>query len=363
MRTRSRSGAIAIPCAGRSLTRRRSTRPRSHHEVFQAWLTFALFDIARRGHLGIEPDAYRHDIGAVLAPMTEVAAANPNAWFPEVLSVDELITATPSNRMVGYPYTKRMISVMDVDMAAAVVVATEGAADALGVPRDRRVYLRGWGWATDPNYVAEHARLWESPAMRAAAGAAFDGAGVGVDDIGHLDLYSCFGSSLFLALDALGLDASDSRGVTVTGGLPFAGGPANNYLGHALASMVEVLRGDAGSYGMVSGVGMHMTKHTYALYSTTPGSVAPPDDAAVQKEVEAVAPPGGHHRPRPRDRPRWPPTRWCTTVTAAGHGDWSSPISPMAPAVTPGSPTPSFWPTWRHRSGWAPPSSSTPTAR
>ncbi len=135
------------------------------HEVFQAWLTFAVRDVARRAHLGTAPDDYRRRIGDLFAPMTQVAAANPHAWVPAARTAGELITATPDNRMVGYPYTKRTISVMDVDMAAAVVIASHGAADRLGVPADRRVYLRGWGEAYDPVYVAEHADLWRSPAM------------------------------------------------------------------------------------------------------------------------------------------------------------------------------------------------------
>ena len=36
---------------------------------------------------------------------------------------------------------------------------------------------------------------------------------------------------------------------------------------------------------MVSGVGMHMTHHTYAVYSGTPGELSLPDEAAAQKEV------------------------------------------------------------------------------
>ena len=68
-------------------------------------------------------------------------------------------TPAPDNRMVGYPYTKYMVSVMDVDMAGALVVATHERADALGVPADRRVYLRGWCYARDPVLVAEHPDL------------------------------------------------------------------------------------------------------------------------------------------------------------------------------------------------------------
>ena len=115
------------------------------------------------------------------------------------------MTATPDNRMVAYPYTKLMTAIMDVDMAAALVLASAEKADALGVPEERRVYLRGWGYAEDPAHVAGHPELWRSPAMAAAAAAALAGAGIGIDDVAHLDLYSCFASSVCFALDALGI--------------------------------------------------------------------------------------------------------------------------------------------------------------
>jgi acetyl-CoA C-acetyltransferase len=189
--------------------------------------------------------------------------------------------------MVGYPYTKYMVSIMDVDMAAAVVLASNEAADALGVPADRRVYLRGWCYATDPTYVAEHAEMWRSPAMAAAAGEAMRVGGVGIDDVAHLDLYSCFGSSVNFARDALGLGKGDRRPLTVTGGLPYHGGAGSDYMTHSIATMADVLRDDPGSYGLVSGVGMHMTKHVYGLYSTEPGPVAPPEQERVQATVDA----------------------------------------------------------------------------
>lgn len=260
------------------------------HEVFQAWLTFAVRDVARRAARGEAPEAHRERLGRLLAPMTEVAAANPHAWFPARRTAAELVTPTPDNRMVGYPYTKSMVGVMDVDMAAAVVLASWGAADRLGVPVDRRVVLRGWCSAQDPVYVAEHRDLGSSAAMAAAIGGALDSAGVGVGDLAHLDLYSCFASSVDFARDALGLAAGDDRPVTVTGGLPYAGGPASNYLSHAVAAMVDVLRADPGAVGLTTGVGMHMTKHAAAVWSTTPGPVSPPDVAAVQAALDAVPP-------------------------------------------------------------------------
>lgn len=117
------------------------------HDVFQAWLTFAVRDIARRAHLGTSPETYRAELGTLMAPMTDTAAANPHAWFPTARTAAELVDPTPENRVVGYPYTKRSVAIMDVDMAASVIIASHGAADRLGVPQDQRVYLRGWSRA------------------------------------------------------------------------------------------------------------------------------------------------------------------------------------------------------------------------
>jgi acetyl-CoA C-acetyltransferase len=259
------------------------------HEVFQAWLTFAVFDNARRAARGAGLEAYRASIGEMLAPMTAVAATNPHSWFPVRRDAAEIVAARPDNRMVGYPYTKYMVAVMDVDMAAALIVATHDRADALGVPPERRVYLRGWCDAFDPVLVAEHPDLGRSPAMKAASTEAMRGAGVGIDDIAHLDLYSCFPSSLHFAVDALGIEPTDGRGLTVTGGLAYHGGPASGYLTHSIAAMVERLRTDAGSVGMVSGVGMHMTKHVFGVYSTRPGAVTPPAPVPLPEVVPVVA--------------------------------------------------------------------------
>jgi acetyl-CoA C-acetyltransferase len=259
------------------------------HAVFEAYLTFAMFDNARRAHLGRGLDDHRAQLGRVLAPMTAIAAASPHAWFPLARSAEEIVTATPDNRMVAYPYTKLMTSIMDVDMAAALVLASAAKADELAIPEERRVYLRGAAYAEDPSHVAGHPDLWRSPAMAAAAGAALNGAGIGVDDVAHLDLYSCFASSVCFALDALGISEDDTRSVTQTGGLPYHGGPGSNYMTHALAAMVETLRNDPGSYGVTSGVGMHMQKHAYGVWSTDPGVGVPADPAPSLAAHEPLA--------------------------------------------------------------------------
>lgn len=251
-------------------------RQEAANGIYQAYLTFALLDTARRAHLGRTPAEHRDELGRLLAPLTEVAASQPeHAWFPIARGAAEITVPSASNRMVATPYTKLMTAVMDVDMAAAVLVATEARADALGVPTDRRVYLRGFGVADDPPTMASRPELWRSPALRMATQAALGP--VSVDDVDHLDLYSCFASSLSFALDALGI--TDAPDLTVTGGLPYHGGPGSNYATHALSAMAEALRGDPGSLGLVTGVGMHMAHHGATLWSTRPGSFVPPGTA------------------------------------------------------------------------------------
>jgi acetyl-CoA C-acetyltransferase len=88
-----------------------------------------------------------------------------------------------------------------------------------------------------------------------------------------------------IAAAELGL--SVDRPLTVTGGLSFAGGPWNNYVTHAIATMVERLRADEAAMGMVTANGGYLTKHAFGIFSSAP----PPSGfrhANLQAEVDAM---------------------------------------------------------------------------
>ena len=258
------------------------------HQILQAYVTFAVFDVARRGHLGISPESYLRQNGELFAPFTQVAAENPNAWFRRTRTVEELISPESGNRMVAHPYPKNLMAILDIDMGAALLLASEEKADALGVPQDRRVYLRGWCNTKDPARVAERRELFRSVGMEEASRTALSTAGVGLDEVGHFDLYSCFPASVNFALDALGISPQDTRGLTVTGGLPYHGGPGSNYLAHSVANLVHRLREDPTGYGLATGVGMHLVNHSYGVYSASPGALPIPDEAGAQSRTEAA---------------------------------------------------------------------------
>jgi acetyl-CoA C-acetyltransferase len=146
--------------------------------------------------------------------------------------------------------------------------------------------------AHDHYFFTERDRLDRSPAIGAAVGAALAGAGIDLHDVARFDLYSCFPSAVQITMGSLGLlgpAGGDERPLTVTGGLGFAGGPANDYPTHAIARMVEALRDDPGSTGLVHALGWYTTKHSVGVYSTNPpfGGFVHADSRAIQRDIDA----------------------------------------------------------------------------
>ena len=205
-----------------------------------------------------------------------------------------LMTVRDDNRMVSSPYTKLVNSIIRVDQGAALVLTTVGRARDLGMTPDRWVYVLGGGDGEDVWYLTERPGYSASSAMARVADQAWRSSGLGVDDVAHFDLYSCFPSAVQLAMGAYGVAEDDPRPMTVTGGLPYAGGPGNNYTTHSTAAMVEKLREDPGEVGLVTGLGWHVTRHSAGLYGSRPPErpfalVDPgPDRVAVESEPHPV---------------------------------------------------------------------------
>ena len=246
------------------------------HGLFLPANTYPLFENALRARRKLSVRDHNLAIGKMFERFTEVAAGNPYAWFPVARSAEELVTPSPANRWVSFPYTKYLNSVMNVDQASAVLVTSAAEARRLGVPEDRFVWFLGGGAASeDPWFVTERPRLDACPAMNFAANQALAAAGVTVADLDFLDLYSCFPVAVELAAEGLGISETDPRGLTLTGGLPYFGGPGNNYTLHGIAALAEALRTKPGSTGMATANGWYLTKHAAGVYSSAPPSRAP----------------------------------------------------------------------------------------
>ncbi len=229
---------------------------------------YAVLENALRRADGVGVAEHRREIGRLWAGMSRVAAGNPDAWSRAVATEDELAGESEHNQMLAFPYTKRLTSQWNVDQAAALLLCSEKVADAAGVPPERRVYP--WA-AADSNFMAPVVRrreLARSPGFERTGARVLERTGIGIGDIAHLELYSCFPVAVRLQMRALGI--GPERAITECGGMAFAGGPLNNFVYQALARMVGVLRADPGTLGLVTAVSGMLTKQGVTLWSTRP---------------------------------------------------------------------------------------------
>lgn len=273
------------------------TRHEFGHGIGLPANSYPLFDNALCAHYGRTPLEHRQAIGRLMARFTEVAAANPYSQIPVARTAEELITPTDENRYIGYPYTKYLNSNMFVDQAAALVMMSTAAADRAGVPQGKRVYLHGSADVHEKLLVTERINYHSSPAIRLGAKQALAAADVTVADLDHVDLYSCFPAAVQIAADEIGLAHDDPRGLTLTGGLPYFGGPGNNYVMHSIAEVAARCRAAPASRGFVFANGMILTKHSFGVWSTEPRPFTRTNPASYQVEIDAMDSPPFTERP------------------------------------------------------------------
>ena len=192
---------------------------------------YPLFESVVAARAGHDAAGHRRRHGGLFAPFSEVAADQPVRLVPA--GVDAPRRSPPPRRRT----------------ASSASPTPSGCRPFSDRTRARHCWSARWprpdepGWPTArsssgpaprrPTCASPSARpdLGRSPGIAAAGEALFEAARVaaggplGIDDVELLDLYSCFPSAVELAGDALGIATDDPRGLTVTGGLPYFGGP------------------------------------------------------------------------------------------------------------------------------------------
>ena len=248
---------------------------------------YPMFETAIRAACGRSVDEHRDHLGRLWAGLSDVASRNPYAWIQQAKTPEEITTVTDANRMIGLPYPKLMNSNNDVDMGAAVIMCSVEAAGRLGVPTDRWVFPHSGTDCHEHNFVSHRDTYSRTPAVEIGGRQALELAGVGIDDVSVIDLYSCFPAAVQLGAASLGIDTA-TRQWSRTGGLPFAGGPWNNYVMHAIVTVVNDLREQPGEYGLVWANGGYATKHAFGVYSTEPPTGGAFRHSKPQDEIDAL---------------------------------------------------------------------------
>jgi acetyl-CoA C-acetyltransferase len=255
------------------------------HGLTDAPSQYALLENARRAREGLSRDAYAAEMGALFAPFTEVAAANPFAASPVRRDAAELVRLSEANRLIAEPYPRYLVARDQVNQGAAVLLASIAAARRLGVPEERWVFLAGHADAREQRLLTRP-DLSRSPAAARATELALELAGITMTDVATIDLYSCFPIPVFNICDAFGLAADDPRGLTLTGGLPYFGGAGNNYSMHAIVETLHRARQAPGSFGFVGANGGIMGKYSAGVYTTRPTPWQAGRSAALQASLD-----------------------------------------------------------------------------
>ena len=259
----------------------------SQHERDKGFLMptqiYPLFESAIRAHRKETHYEHRMRISSLWEGFNRVAAANEHAWVQTPMTAEEIMEPTADNRMVGYPYTKAMNANSFVDFGGAIIICSVAKARSLGIDSDNWVFPHS---ATDGHATflfSERDNFHESPAIRVTSKRCLELADISIDNVGPMDLYSCFPSVVQITMNELGIDPE--RAATTTGGLSFFGGPMNSYVIHAIASTIDEIR-KTGEYGFVHANGGYATKHACAVYYNKPpkGQFRRMN---VQEEIEA----------------------------------------------------------------------------
>jgi acetyl-CoA acyltransferase len=179
---------------------------------------------------------------------------NPKAMYQHETPLEAVMSA----EMIAYPNTKLMCSV-NVDGAAAAVLASERKARELGMSRAVRV--KASALTSDPWQERNLVMPDINTCTRNAAAKAYEMAGVGPNEIDLVELHDCFATAEILHYENLGLCGPGEGGrlidagetalggrvpVNVSGGLLSKGHPLG---ATGIANIYEValqLRGEAG---------------------------------------------------------------------------------------------------------------------
>jgi acetyl-CoA C-acetyltransferase len=223
---------------------------------------YALVEEAQRQKLGRSVDEHRAAVAQLLASFSRVAVENPYSQFPDLRTAQDILDAPSMTHL----YTSSMIARDGVNQAAALLLCSVGKARELGIDESQWVFLHGMAEGRELE-LSNRDDPAVSPIAGQVAERALAMAQLGMDDIGSLDIYSCFPCAVTTVAQQLGLPTDGSRSLTTTGGLPYFGGPGNNYSMHALAEAVHWARQQPEGYAMVTSNGGVLSKHGSGIFS------------------------------------------------------------------------------------------------
>jgi acetyl-CoA C-acetyltransferase len=246
---------------------------------------YPLYENATLAAWGQTPAQAQAESAKLYSRFAAVAAANEYAWSRKPYTPNEIATPAPDNRLIAFPYTKRMVANPAVNQGAAVIVMSAARAKALGIRSAGWIYVWGGAAANEPRDYLARDQYVRSDAQETVLQAAERVAARSNATLGATELYSCFPCVPKMARRTLHL--SEDSTPTVTGGLSLFGAPLNDYMTHATCAMVRTLRSGNADAGLLYGQGEYVTKHHALVVGRRPADVPLDDAYDLQAQADA----------------------------------------------------------------------------
>ncbi|WP_342244609.1 hypothetical protein [Pseudomonas sp. OTU5201] len=260
----------------------------ARYGLVQPTQVYPLYENATRHAWGQTLEQAQRESAQIWSQNADAASGNSAAWLGKPHSADQIMENSDSNRMIAYPYRKLMVANPLVNQAGAILVTSLERARAAGIAPNQIIYIWSGARANEPQDFLVRDRFDHSTAQDAVLNSTLAQSELEPSEIDLVEFYSCFPTVPKMARRTLGFPLE--KRLSLAGGLTFFGGPANNYMTHALAAAVRELRDREGQRALIYGQGEFVTKHAAIVLANTPPKQAP-QMLNVQADADAAAGP------------------------------------------------------------------------
>ena len=225
---------------------------------------YATMETAIRKNDGEGIEEHQNNIALMYEEFSKIASENKDGWLNHPYAKEEILETSKKNKMLAYPYNKLHCTSWNVNQSAAMIICSEELANELEIDNKKRVYPISSSENNHMIAIQQRPKLYESLGMTYAANSInkmIERLDIKLD---AYDLYSCFPAAIKMFTKSIGLDSEIPK--TVTGSMPYAGGPLNSFVIHSTVKMIQKIRALEVEYGLITGVSGMMTKQSFCVW-------------------------------------------------------------------------------------------------
>ena len=225
---------------------------------------YATMETAIRKNDGEGIEEHQNNIALMYEEFSKIASENKDGWLNHPYTKEDILETSKKNKMLAYPYNKLHCTSWNVNQSAAIIICSEELANELKIDNKKRVYPISSSENNHMIAIQQRPKLYESLGMTYAANSInkmIERLDIKLD---AYDLYSCFPAAIKMFTKSMGLDSEIPK--TVTGSMPYAGGPLNSFVIHSTVKMIQKIRALEVKYGLITGVSGMMTKQSFCIW-------------------------------------------------------------------------------------------------